>query len=82
MQQGLWLAWGEVFFEKIPRRPSWKAGTRPRGDLAEMHGERGPLHWLPWGLAACAPAQVLQLDFECLGSGCGLPTCADLVGPL
>lgn len=82
MQQGLWLARGEVFSEKIPRRLSWKAGTHPRGDLAEMHGEREPLRCLPRRLAASAPAQVLQLDFECLGSGCGLPTFADLVGLL
>jgi len=56
VQQGLWLARGETFSEKIPRSPLWKARTHPQGDLAEMIGERGPLRsprpegWLllPW----------------------------------
>ena len=48
--QGLWLARGETFSEKIPRSPSWKARTHPHGDLAEMIRERAPEGWLllPW----------------------------------
>ena len=47
MQQGLWLAQGETYSEKIPRSPSWKARIHPHGDLTEMIRERGPLRSLP-----------------------------------
>lgn len=48
--QGLWLARGETFSEKIPRSPSWKARTHPHEDLAEMIREPAPEGWLllPW----------------------------------